>query len=704
MLPVRCVMVAPLLLWSAALSPCGAEEPYSLRFGPSWKAADEWRNLPPPNAKIFDVVKEGVQPGADVTDEVAARNTGIVRRLLDVSDWDFADGKPSNGNPTTLYFQDGDYVFDDQLEGDAHVRIRGQSRNGTRLILRARAAGFDRPAQPRPFIRVGHGRHDTYGNYLSDFTVTIREGNPGATALQYTGHNCSGLARITVRDEANTARIGFLFGRYPGEPGDRQDTITAVGFFGCADLKAEGFATGIHVRGKNAELLSLKSVRLSNQREQAIYHDHLWAVFSLHDVVSDQAGDVPGLVLDDTYLANTLSFVDVAFDNRQRSQVPAVRITVSKRRETNRANIFLHRAQISSNYARGVEVNGRLLDGLSETGTGTIQQFAQAAVEGPKYVGAIYRTDFDQDQRFIPIPPNPLRYNLVERAEDWAEIPDGASPEQIQAAFNSGKRAVYIGRNADRTATVHWKKPVVIPSTVDVFDGQFMNAKYADSEAGSPDVYLLRVPGRPTDPPLHIRNFSGDGARGDGQRRWMTISIEGGRTVVLQNTWVSAVRTEGAPGVLLVDNLLANQVLIAPGWRLWARDVNLENLKAAVPNHAGERVAVVLDFGEGAEGFVNGMKTEANQPPFGIIRADRRACVSMLGHYATAHRSLESVRYLRTRDARVTVAGTYCAEGGENNYPSTIEETRGTETRTLFPGGLGASVGRPIVLLVAKPE
>jgi hypothetical protein len=383
-----------------------------------------------------------------------------------------------------------------------------------------------------------------------------------------------------------------------------------------------------------------------------------------------------------------------------------VRITASRRRDSDQANLFLHRTTFATNYARGIEINGHLLQGLPGNGTGRIEQFAQAVVKGANHVGAIYQTDFPQDPRFIAFPSNPLRYCLVERADDWAEIPHGASPEAIQAAFDSGKRAVHIGRHTDTPATVFWNKPVVIPPSVEVFDGQFANAKHSDSEASRPDVYLVRVVGQPSDQPLHIRNLRGDGNRGDGKRRWLTISIEGGRTVVLQNTWVSAVRTEGAPGTLLVDNLLANQVLLAPGWRLWARDLNLENLgrAGAVPNHAGERVSVVLDFGSGAEGYVSGMKTEAGKPPFGIIRADQGARVSMLGHFATAHASQAAVRYVEARDARVTVSGTYCAEGGEANYPNTIEETRGKETRRVFPGGLGASVGRPIVLLLAQPR
>ena len=156
------------------------------------------------------------------------------------------DEHPNSG--AILYLPHGIYLVSDTLrwpdapEGRGgwefkNVRLQGQSRMGTVVLLKDGAKGFGNPREPKGLVWTGPAPAQRFSNEIRDLTLHTGTGNPGASGAQFHANNQGhmmdvfivsgdgrGVAGIDMRfsDEIgplllkNIAVVGFDYGVWTG--------------------------------------------------------------------------------------------------------------------------------------------------------------------------------------------------------------------------------------------------------------------------------------------------------------------------------------------------------------------------------------------------------------------------------------------------------------------------------------------------------
>ncbi|MBD3882502.1 hypothetical protein IFO70_12095 [Phormidium tenue FACHB-886] len=580
-------------------------------------AAANKTNYYPKTANTINAVTD---LGLDNTGRVDCTAT-IAAKIAEI-DANVTNGQPGNNSkPEMLFFPDGVYLISDTVLGDSAVMIKGQSRDRTIFRLKANSPGYGDAATPKALFHFGHGNHDTYRNYLADFTIEIDSGNPGAVALAYTGHNNSAIHNLKIKDLANTALVGLSIGKHP-MPTDSVVNV-AVGIFGFADVVIEGFAIGLRFKEVNlGSGQGFVNLTVNNQRSYGIYAEAAGARL-LYNVVSNQSNpNTIGFFQKSDNGARATSIVNCKFNCSVNSatNVPAINLIAGN---DNIPSLYVQNTSIDLKYSKGLVFNERELQPK-----GTIAEYYQGDTRwGGITVPQVFNPDFTpQVKSAIPFPHDEIRYYSDPNPNSWAVAPEKPTAAQLQATFNSGKPCIAL-----QGASVIWNEPISIPASVRLFNPNRTGIFYADSMADSNDVYLLEVLGSPADPPLEIRDLiSFDGYRGDGKMRYFIIRNRGGRTLIVNSWMADGLMLTGTPGICLINHLVAQSITVGDGWRVYAQNLDLEQRTKPILKPNGQESRARIYAGKNAQVYVNFIKTESSQ---GFVYADANATVSISGHF-----------------------------------------------------------------------
>jgi uncharacterized protein YjdB len=177
--------------------------------------------------------------------------------------------KPKQGSANIfLYIPNGTYMITDTIgfspeympnpgtnrpgAGANNIQMWGQSRKGVKLVLKSGSTVFQNASAPRAFFDTGRESADRFGNSISNLTIEIQNGNPGAIGLRHYLNNYGGLYNVTIR-ALGPAKIGL-----------DKSYSRANGPSLTKDVKIEGFEIGIKT-DYSVESEAYEHVTLSGQ-------------------------------------------------------------------------------------------------------------------------------------------------------------------------------------------------------------------------------------------------------------------------------------------------------------------------------------------------------------------------------------------------------------------------------------------------------
>ena len=677
-------------------------------WGISWNsaqtiAANKLNYLPNNDTNIYAHADLGIDNTGTVDVTSAIENAIATIQTL------YTDGHTQGavvaGTNQMLFFENGIYLVSDEIFGDSTILIKGESRNGVVFKLKNNSAGYGSAGTPKAVLRIGHGHHDTYKNFLSDFTIEIGAGNPGAVALAYTGHNNSGISNIRLRDPSNTALIGLSLGLHPlpiptriggaANASPPINTLVAVGIHRCSDFLIEGFGTAIRAVDTMGAGQGFQSFTLTNPRDFGFWFDVSGAL-GLYNVDCTQnttgaigihhqtsTGD-RALTINQCNFAKTIASTTGAFAIRH--------VNTTNANTFGQFTTYVQDTTLSTNYNKGIMFGSTEL-----RTTGTIATYYKAPTTfGGNSIAEVYSAAFTpQVQTAIAIPHDEIRYYSFPNSTDWASVVSNGSVTQIQAALDSGKPAVTLqGAQALLTA------PINIPVSVRLFHPNRSGLKYADSNASTGDIPLINILGSPSDPPLEIRDLiSADGTRSSGGIRHLIIKNTGGRTLILNGILATGLMLAGTPGICLINHAVLGGIIVGNGWKLYAQNLDIEqsNKQMILPSGlqtTGDCTARIY-VGSNAQCFVNFIKSEAANDGF---IADTGSTLAVWGHF---HANTNSGKYYQNNgDARFSSVGCYITGG--TPYNTFITAKRSSTTKTFASNPTNAVASRYVALAIER--
>lgn len=169
--------------------------------------------------------------GNGVTDDTAAIQAAISATLFN----------PNNTvvNPnyvSILYFPAGTYLVSSPLveknasgTWESYLKIQGENRATTIIKLKNNDSLYQSTSSPEdvldtgsedPFSTSTGNGNDAFDNYVSDITIDVGQGNPGAVALDFMGNNYCGLRNVTLQssDPNHVGAAGLSMLRYATGP------------------------------------------------------------------------------------------------------------------------------------------------------------------------------------------------------------------------------------------------------------------------------------------------------------------------------------------------------------------------------------------------------------------------------------------------------------------------------------------------------
>ncbi|OLP20483.1 hypothetical protein BST81_00285 [Leptolyngbya sp. 'hensonii'] len=239
--------------------PLASSTPEATQFLAQLPAAPSL-SLPPDSGYVN--VKDFGAKGDGVTDD-----TAVLRKTISRS--------KESGAIRSIYFPNGTYLVSDTLEwGDKRKDVRGQSRDGVVIKLKDNAPGFQNPNRPKKVLQVefGHGGQN-FDQHLSNLTVDVGRGNPGAIGIGFHTNNTGGIRDVVIRssDPQKRGHTGLSLDKaWPG-PG----LIHRVA--------VDGFEIGIFVTHDQYSM-TFETITLTNQRQVGFVNS--WNTVAIHNLSS----------------------------------------------------------------------------------------------------------------------------------------------------------------------------------------------------------------------------------------------------------------------------------------------------------------------------------------------------------------------------------------------------------------------------------
>jgi hypothetical protein len=168
------------------------------------------------------------------------------------------------------YLPPGTYLVSDTIRvGRATWRrtwVQGAGREEVTVRLKDDCPGFRDPKRPKAVLLTyplyeGGNTAVAFDNRISDLTIEVGKGNPGAIGLHYHCSNWGSVRNVTIRsrDPGRSGLAGLAFMRnWPGPCMVR-------------GLRVEGFDHGIRAQSFQYSI-TFSDVELSNQLEHGVYN------------------------------------------------------------------------------------------------------------------------------------------------------------------------------------------------------------------------------------------------------------------------------------------------------------------------------------------------------------------------------------------------------------------------------------------------
>lgn len=467
----------------------------------------------------------------------------------------------ASGATYVLHFPAGTYLVSDTVKWSRFLRVQGEGRDKTKIVLRDRCEGFGDRENPRPVVaasavrgRPGSNKAvngSTIANWFHGFTVDSGSGNPGAIGVEYHSNNYGSLEDVTIVSGDGSGVVGLDLSHKTNGP-------TLI-----ANTRVEGFDTGI--LSKYLEYsITMEDVELTGQKKVGISNGG--NILALHRIKSHNT--VPAI--------------------RSSGGSGVITILNSTFTGGDGANAAVEVG--GGIYARNVKVGG-----YGKSIAQTINSWnphrkpSNASEQGATLVGDI--DEFIGDKTIhpngsevtalaLPIKDAPITPR-GDFASDWVNVQDFARlvvvdgkqedwTRAIEAAFATGKPTVYFPRGGRYSVS----RPISVPATVKRLYGMDIRLEQlglADSkDVDYPNLSTTLSVDDDTDDPLTIE--------------FLATSLEHSsrRPIVLQHGRFIYRAKPGAGDVFIRD-------VVSPWWSfvrgqsVWARQWNVESHSVTFP-------------------------------------------------------------------------------------------------------------------------
>jgi large repetitive protein len=532
-----------------------------------------------------------------------------------------------------IYLPNGTYRVTARLnwpagphQGLDHKRtiLQGQSRDGTVIRLADSAPGFSDPAKPQAVVWTGQRPAQRFRNAIRNLTISVGPNNPGAVGLQFIANNQGGLRDVRIVSEDRKGRFGLDMG-YTDEIGP----LLARG------VEVVGFDVGIRTFWQTASV-TFEDVRLSDQNVWG-WHNYGQTTFvrRLHSRNAVTAiyneKDSPGsMMLVDAELIGVGAASGKPAIHNERT------LFVRGLRTSGYANAILHQDK-----GRGNEpgITGPVVDEWTSHGAGR----------------ELFSTGAPVKSLALPVRETPVvTWDPLTAWKSPAAFGGKVGDDQddsaaLQAAIDAGGTTVYLPNGSWRiTGEVQLRGPV---QRLICTEGRIVGGG------------IIRV-GDGTASTVVIERCELNG---------ITISHEAPRTLVLSSLTGGRYRSQGAaPGDLFIEDVVFDPLLVRPGQRVWARQLNQET---DVQNTADEAKVV----NDGGRLWILGMKTEQAGT---LLKTKNGGTTELLGAFFLANGAAKTEPGVVVQDASTSLAAvTVRVQGVNSVWTPAVEETQAGQTK-----------------------
>ncbi len=430
----------------------------------------------------------------------------------------------TSGAHVTLFIPEGTYRISGPLQCPPGVTLQGAGRQRTVLWLAENAPGFGDPSLPQTCLHIAGLTADETPQYfascLSDVSIGLRNGNPGATALTIDGGANVGVRNMVLLAEGDSGHAGIVI--------EGHRTATAA----FENLAVFGFDRALAASNRDASIV-LHDCRFAGQRETGILNRG--AAVSMELIRSD--GPAPLIVNREGGLVSIISSDLLAGDE------DAVGID-------NEAVL----------YARNLKERGYL-----HTIRQTPPVDAPDELPGRTYKWGLLDEFVSVDSADAP-ERSALRLPIDRQPDvaagdidaDWVSVTDFADravngdwAPALQAAIDSDARTICIPQGCEMTL----QSPVIIRGNIQRLFGAHQPIRWqSESEANSGGLVLdssrnTVILERLTLPPLVHRSAT---------------------TLIIRDCVLGPMAGEPGCGRLFVDNAVGT-LQVTPAQTVWAR-------------------------------------------------------------------------------------------------------------------------------------
>lgn len=579
----------------------------------------------PQAANVTDVTRPPYNAKGDgVTDDTAALQQALDDRVK------------------LIYLPDGTYLISDTLrwgKGQKRQILQGQSEAGTIIRLRDSLESYQDPANPKPMAWTGKAPAQRFRNGIRNLTFDTGKNNPGAIGVQYIANNQGSIHHVTIQsgDPDHRGVIGLDLG-YTNEQGPCLiKDVTVVGF-------DTGVFTNFAVNSVVFEDLHLRNQRVVGllNRGQCI---SLRRLKSYNTVPAIHNAKGPNLT---TIIDSEL----VGLDDAPTSAI-------------------VH--EWGGLFARNLKTPG----------------YAHAIRHGrdqPQYVESFYIDEFvshdplslfDSPASSLNLPIKDTPTIQWDPPETWTAVTDFGPPEVVtiqrdksrrkqaedwsgplQRAIDSGATTIYFPVRAEGFYGLYGE--VVIRGAVRRIIGLENFFEYADlNDAFTPTI----VVGDGDAPEVLIERF-------DLTYSGIKWIHEADRVVVFSSMTVHSLEVNTGAGDVFLEDVVGGHVDLAPGTRLWARQLNLEGWHEPKSHNAGGNF------------WVLGLKTETDSTAHKVSAGGRSEIV---GGFIYANKARIEPKQMFIND-EASLSFTIGEWVGRNQPFDPAKETRDGQIRRLNKG------------------
>jgi hypothetical protein len=470
----------------------------------------------PRAAGVIDVT----EPPYSANGDGVANDGPAIQRAMD--DW--------QGTHQTVFLPKGTYLTTKPLRfkpgrGTGDNNVRGAGKEAT--VIRLKDGSFTDPAKPLPvFSMAFNGREDGSGVHadwfncnVSDLSVHVGRGNPGAIGLQYYSNNVGALRNVAIRSDDDAAAIGLDLG-YADQNGPLL----------VKNVEISGFAVGVRT-GATVNCQTAEHVRVAKASNVAWENNgQCLAVRGLR-VADSKAGFRSQF--------GVVAIVDSEFTGGGESAI------------TNGETLFARNVK-TKGFAKAID-NQRKTDSPTKSASGG---------EVDEWVSSPPLSSFDGGRRSLRLPIEETPEPPLDDPNSWANvrcfrrIEDPDDSASLQRAIDSGAETIYFPSGA----LFHFGSDVGVRGKVKRIVGCQAGVRAIRSKDGRNPVWRIGDGGPSV---LVIEGLIGD----------LRIDHAANRTLVVRDgQGIGGVLSGG--GKLFLENITADWEF--QRGQAWARQLNNE--------------------------------------------------------------------------------------------------------------------------------